>query len=137
MEDALEKLKMLTDELPAIPKLGDFKRVGERQPDVHYDIIGGTCFSFALMSTPEISVAKTFVTSGGEFPEHFHEEREFGIIFSGSALVRVNGIERKLGPGEMVIFEPRVPHWTKALEDTWFIAITIPQSKDYPTNERL
>ena len=132
MEDTLEKLRTLTKELPTIPKLGDF--MGEDRSSVlKYEIPDGICISYALFSSPEISVARTFVTSGSKFPEHQHEETEYALIFSGSAMVSINNKEeRLLKVGEVIVIEPNVPHVSRALEDTWFIAITIPYSKDYP-----
>jgi len=136
MEDTLSILKILTDNLPPVPTLGEFK--GELFDKEHsnkhltYDIVGGVCHSYVLFSSPEISVARTFVSAGGEFPEHLHEQTEYALIFSGSALIRVKEEERVLRVGEFIVYDPMVPHWAKALEDTWFIAITIPYSKDYP-----
>lgn len=136
MTDALEKLRILTDELPAVPKLGDLKNALEgNNGHATYEIVNGVCHSYLLFESPLISVARTFVSAGGEFPEHLHDEAEYALIFSGSALVRVNGEEKVIGVGECIMLDPKTPHWSQALEDTWFIAITIPRSKDYPKND--
>jgi quercetin dioxygenase-like cupin family protein len=132
MENPLERLKSLTPELPPI-NLGDLKGEQVRSNILRYNIDGGTCISYGLFSSPDISVARTFVSAGSLFPEHQHEEREFALIFSGSAMVSVNGEkETYLGPGQCIVLEPNIPHVSRALENTWFIAITIPYSKDYP-----
>jgi len=135
MEDTtLSMLRFLTNNLPPVPTLEEFKSVSLDGATDHiiYNIIGGICHSYVLFSSPEISVARTFVSAGGEFPEHLHNETEYVLFFSGSALVRVGGEERVYKERECVIFDPKTPHWSKALEDTWFIAMTIPYSKDYP-----
>ncbi len=128
--DSLEELKKLTSDLPAIPKLADFMKIQEDH--VEYDVGEGTAISYSLLSQPEVSVAKTFVSSGGKFPEHKHDEREFILIFAGSAVVYINNVRTIMKSGECIIFEPNIPHRATALEDMWFIAITIPYSKDYP-----
>lgn len=135
MENTFEKLIQLTPELPpVIPMLGDLKEDNEvRSKIISYKLEGGTCISYGLFSSSEISVARTFVSAGALFPEHQHDEKEFALIFSGSAMVSIgNGEEFHVGPGECIVLEPNVPHISRALEDTWFIAITIPYSKDYP-----
>lgn len=137
MEDTLSILRILTANLPPIPTLKEFKLElfdsnDISQKHVVYDVEGGVCHSYSLFSSPEISVARTFISEGSIFPEHLHEETEYILIFSGSALIRVDGKEKILRPGKCTVHEPNVPHWAKALEDTWFIAISIPYSKDYP-----
>lgn len=132
MEDTISILRHLTLNLPPVPTLGEFKHASGYTDYTVYEIIGGVCRSYVLFSSPEISVARTFVSAGGEFPEHLHEETEYALIFSGSAQVRVGGEEKIVGVGDYIVYDPKTPHWAKALEDTWFIAMTIPYSKDYP-----
>ena len=134
MEDSLEKLRFLTKVLPIVPKIAELKMPIDGPSSVEYPIKDGVCLSYALFSSPDVSVARTFVTAGGIFPEHKHDETEYGLIVSGSAMVR-SGDETKetfVGPGDMLIYEPGVVHYARALEDIWFIAMTIPYSKDYP-----
>lgn len=139
MEDTLERLRDLTDKLPAVPKLGDlvFALGGNARTPIEHKLKlpGGFYKSYCLFSSPEISVARSFVSSGAEFPEHLHDEKEYGLIYAGKVMVRSQGEERILLPGDCIIYEAGVSHYGKALEDTWFIAITIPFSKDYPRHE--
>jgi quercetin dioxygenase-like cupin family protein len=129
--DSFEELKKLTCDLPAIPKLTDYMK--EKQEGfIEYDVENGTSLSHSLLSQKEISVAKTFISSGGKFPEHNHDEREFILIFVGSIVVYTDEIRSILKTGDCMIFEPTIPHRVTALEDTWFIAMTIPYSKDFP-----
>jgi quercetin dioxygenase-like cupin family protein len=128
--DSFEELKKLTDDLPAIPKLEYFMR--KEEGHVEYEVGNGTAISYSLLSQSEISVAKTFVSSGGKFPEHKHDEKQFILIFVGSAVIYVDKKRQILKTGECMIFESSVPHRATALEDTWFIVITIPYSKDLP-----
>ncbi len=136
MGSSLAKLKELTDNLPPSPQLGDLVKLwgGQiGQPHQEIKIEDGDYQSFALFNSPEISVARSFVSKGVEFPEHIHNEREYVLIYSGSVMVRQGSEkERLLEAGEVMIFEPSTLHYTRTLEDTWFISMTIPFSKDYP-----
>ena len=128
--DSFEELKKLTNDLPAIPKLADFMK--KQEGYVEYDVENGTSLSHSLLSQSEISVAKTFVSSGGKFPEHKHDEKQFILIFIGSAVIYVDKKRQILKTGDCMIFKSNVPHRATALEDTWFIVVTIPYSKDLP-----
>ena len=131
--DTFDKLKELTESLPRIATLADFANPNENDPkSVIYEIEGGNAISYALLSLPGVSVARTLVTSGAKFPEHQHDEKEIVVIFSGSAMMTVKGEKTILNEGDCMMFEPNVPHSGRALEDVWFIAITVPFSKDYP-----
>lgn len=136
MTDTLEVLRKMTEELPPIPKLGDLKAsafVKEKKDYEEYEIGGGVCRSYSLFSSPKISVARTSIPKGTEFPLHVHNETEYGLIYSGSGIFRSgHEEERELKIGDTIVIEPNIPHWFKASEDTWFIVITIPYSKDFP-----
>jgi len=133
--DSLHKLKELTEDLPPVPKLEDFKRIVEQKDCVEYDLLEGVAESCSLYSEDRISVARTKVKKGGEFPLHFHNEKEYIIIYSGSILMKVDGEEIIYYEGEIVYVDQGIPHTGQALEETEFIAITIPHSKDYPGSE--
>lgn len=128
--DSLDKLRQLTNDLPSIPKLGDFKL--EHEKFTEYIMPIGTCISRSLLSQKEISVAKTFISSGGEFPKHNHPEKEYIVMFSGSMIVYYGDERKTMQTGDCIVFERGVPHRVRALEDVWLISVTIPYSKDYP-----
>ena len=135
MEDTFEKLMKLTGELPFIPKVEDFKtNIHDSGSHVEYPIQGGHCFSVSLFSSPEISVARTFVSAGGILPDHKHDEKEIAIVYSGSIMVRSsdNKNDKIVRAGGLLEYDPGIVHYARALEDTWFIAMTVPHSNDYP-----
>jgi len=135
--DTFDRLRKLTETLPQIATLGDFKIQSEDDPkSVAYEIEGGNAISYALLSLPKVSVARTLVTSGAKFPEHQHDEKEIIVIFSGSAMMTIKGEKTILHEGDCMMFESNVPHSGRALEDVWFIAITVPYSKDYPNDRQ-
>ena len=126
----LERLRESIPKLPPIPKLGDFKE--EKGKHTEYIMEVGTCISSSLLSQKEISVAKTFISSGGRFPKHDHNEKEYVVVFSGIMIVYYGDKKRTMKKGDCIMFEPHVPHHVRALEDTWIIAVTVPHSKDFP-----
>jgi quercetin dioxygenase-like cupin family protein len=93
----------------------------------------GTSLSWPLKSESTISCADWFNSGGTEFPLHSHDQREWVIVYEGKMLLIVgDGLEREIGVGESVVIEPRIEHKARFLEDTWYLAITIPMSPDWP-----
>jgi len=133
--DNLEKLRELTKNLPPVPKLEDFK--SEQEKSTEYMLEVGTCISYNLLSRSEASVALTFISSGGKFPEHQHSEKEFAVIISGSMIVYKGDKKETLGVGGCMVFNEGQSHRVRALEDVWLIAVTVPQSKDFPNSKNM
>lgn len=119
------------------PTLVPFPEVIEECKGVSFHAMEcGTSIAFALLQQPEISVARWFNSSGTQFPTHSHQQREWLIVYSGSMFLAIDGEEEKrLLPGQSVTIEPGVLHQSRFLEDTWYLAITIPQSPEWPTPE--
>jgi len=135
MEKAFDKLEELTNGLPAIPKVQDSKiEIEDCGGAVEYPIKGGHCFAHPLFTSPDISVARTFVSAGGILPEHKHDEKEIAVVYSGSVMVRSDDGRNDtiLRAGDLLVYEAGVIHYLRALEDTWFISMAVPYSKDYP-----
>lgn len=128
----IDDLKKLTEELPPVPKLEDFKRIVDNGDCVEYDLLDGVATSCCLFERDKVSVARTKVKKDGEFPLHFHNEKEYIIVYSGSLLMTVDGEQKVYGEGDIVYVHDGFPHTGKAIEDTEFIAITIPKSEDFP-----
>lgn len=135
MEGTFEKLEKMTNSLPAVPKIEDFKEnLDDCGSVVEYPVKGGHCFSHSLFNSPETSVARTFVSSGAILPEHKHDEKEIIVIYSGSVMVRSDNDqnEKIMTPGDFMIYDPGVIHYARALEDSWFISMAVPHSNDFP-----
>jgi quercetin dioxygenase-like cupin family protein len=130
----LDKLKELTNDLPAVPKLNDL--VIERDLTNHsiiYDVEDGTSFGFGLLNRPQVSVQELFVSKGTSFPAHLHkEENEWGILYKGEMKVFLGDKEIILKAGECVHFEKGVIHSSQALTDCWLIAVGVPKIKGFP-----
>lgn len=47
---------------------------------------------------------------GSDFPEHAHAEEQVTVVLSGRIVFHVGGNRIELGPGEVAIIPPHVPH---------------------------
>ena len=73
------------------------------------------------------------MSAHSESPEHTHEMREYIIVFKGRLVVKIGNEAHGLNEGDAVRIPPQVVHSTKTENvDCWFLAITIPQSSEWP-----
>lgn len=114
--------------------MGNFKQENSQCTEYALDV--GTCISWGLLSRKEASVAMTFISSGGKTPEGKVKEREYIVVISGSAIITRGNKKTTLMKGDCMVFQPGEPHQTRALEDVWIIAVTIPFSKDFPLSNK-
>jgi len=133
MMNNIDKLKQLTVELPAVPKLSDLMVDGItiNQSASSYDISGGSCLIDILLSQPEVLVAKCHVSKGCKFPTHLHGEKEYIIVTEGSMEFEFEGEKIKMKEGDAKMFDIGVSHSAVAIEDSWFILVNVPRSDDY------
>ena len=126
-EQHLEELKVLTK------SLGDLVNIFSDNYTT-YNTPGGTCIGLNLFNDKVIAVQRCFLTQGGMFPEHIHEEIEIIVVYDGEAQIVIEGIEKTqiLKVGDIVRIEPNKKHEFTALTDVWVIGITIPASTAYP-----
>lgn len=127
----LQRLSELVDNLPPFPT----SRV-ESPGFKEYDIDAGTFMGWNLLNNKHVSCAKFFMSAGTRLDEHIHEQKEILIIYKGSQYLKVNGKDHFLKAGDVFVLQPEVPHSGYAVTDCLFIAITIPQSQDWPTDEQ-
>ena len=135
MSKNIEKLNSLINNLPPVPKLVDLATVGSFDNITNYKTIEdiGTCFGIGLLYKKEIAVQEMFLSKDTKFPFHAHDpEVEFGIVYKGLLEVNIDGEKTKVGVGDCIKFNPTEIHASKALEDTWLIAISIPKVDGYP-----
>ena len=127
--EELEKLKAITERLPEFPqKKTDHFFWSE------YDIEHGTCFAFFVFEHPEVSVHRWF-NSQGSIQRHTHEELEIIIVYEGKLEIIFEGCKEQtktLTAGNFCIIPQKCIHKGRFLEDTKYLTITIPATKDYP-----
>lgn len=127
MNENLDKLMEMTPRLPRFPE-------PVRQGDgfKEHRMTCGHSFSWALVDQPEISCARWFNSAGTEFPEHSHQQVEFLIPYVGQIFLSIAGVDSVLHTGQVQRIEPGVLHSSKFLEDTWYLAVTVPANDDWP-----
>ena len=132
--NSINKLKTLTEELPAIPKLADLvSNPGNFRSYIEYEAGEGTIIGFGLLNQQEVGVQKLFLSKGATFPVHSHEcEKEWAIIFSGAIKVNVGKVFKTYRTGDCIEVDCALSHSGVALEDTWLITVSIPRIDGYP-----
>jgi len=96
------------------------------------DIACGTCLFWTILDQPEIKVSRFFQSAGSNLPEHIHQQKEFLIVYAGSMFLKLRDAEEiKIPAGDSVIIDIGNPHSKRFLEDSWYLAITIPKTQDW------
>ena len=131
MGENLERLRELTNSLPAVPLIKLVKASSDKT--VEYETQDGTpFFGLGLFNNGYVAVRRVFMGKGTLVPHHTHAGKEFMIVYSGKVRFRRSRGERVYGIGDILCFDPNEEHNGEALEHTWLIAITIPAEKGYP-----
>lgn len=87
----------------------------------------------ALYKDKDVAIQMMMLKKGDRFPEHQHPvEKEWLIIISGSAAVKMGDKEEIFGPQDHIVIMPGQSHSGQALEDLWHVAISIPADEGYP-----
>lgn len=127
----LENLRKLTYSLPSFP---DTTYSCNKYKE--YKMTKGHSHAWHLWEEPNVSVAKWFNSIGSKFPKHAHKEREWLIVFYGLMKITFyydDKVEDKIvKSGDYCKIEPGTVHSAEFPEDTHYLAITIPSTKDWP-----
>lgn len=116
----LERMEELVREGHFFVMLRGDRHVGEV---IHYDIEGGEAFAVVDRLKPYGSVKLEITPASSDamcyFPDHTHDEREVMVVVGGSLQPVIAGQRRrKMGPGDITIFEPSVKHGAEVFEHT-------------------
>lgn len=75
-------------------------------------------------------------TKGTHAARHNHPHEQVVLMVSGRLKLTVGDEAATLGPGDIVLIPPDVPHEADALEDTVVIDIFSPPREDFLTGEQ-
>ena len=129
MNNRMKELKAVAKKINGLSKF--ILEVGENS--IEYDIDGGKCYGIGLLSQPEISAQKAFMSKGSIFPKHNHEVSEWLLVYEGKLLIDYcDGTQEEISVSEAVHFLPGKDHRVIAIEDTKYIGIVIPTTGGYP-----
>lgn len=126
VSENIQKLREIVDRLPAYPV--NHKSIGSC---FEVDMEKGSCFGWDLLNCSDITVSKFFNSKGSIFPNHHHDVREWVIVFKGQMDLIIGDDRQYLGPGSYAFIAPNVVHKAEFGEDCSYLAITIPQTKDW------
>jgi quercetin dioxygenase-like cupin family protein len=57
-----------------------------------------------------VMLSHVTIASNSEAPVHTHDEEQMGVVLSGNCDFEVDGEVRRLGPGDVYVAGPGVPH---------------------------
>ncbi len=123
---ALKRLREITEALDFPPTLKEGSGVKIHKMEE------GDSKAHSLLSHSNISVARWWNSKGTRFPTHTHNQREWLIVYEGEMSICIDGKEITIGAGEYVFIGPDTPHSAFFPKDTFYVAITIPMSPDWP-----
>ena len=132
MNKSLEKLRELTEQLPA-PLLSTMSTLSSGYGEYEVD---GTCIGFTLHNQAEVAVQRSFICTGTFCPNHEHNSHEFLLVYQGRLVVHLHDTEYPIGVADCIHIEPNTPHSVMATDDSWLLGITVPAEEGYPHDGR-
>ncbi len=78
-------------------------------------------------------VAQIWLSKGAQVAEHTHEAEQITQVFEGLLRLtfRETGEVHDVGPGEVLVIPPNVPHQATAMEDTYESDTFSPRRQDW------
>jgi quercetin dioxygenase-like cupin family protein len=71
------------------------------------------------------------IDEGATFPEHHHPHEQVVSVLEGVLELTVNGEVFQLGPGDIFVIAPNVPHSGRALSACQVLDVFAPVREDY------
>jgi len=78
-----------------------------------------------------MTLARISLKKGGSVPEHSHHNEQISTVERGALKFVLAGVERVVGPGEILRIPPHVPHSVEALEDSVAVDLFSPRREDW------
>lgn len=129
IEKGLEVLGQITE------RIVDFKELVVKRSPSFFEVKTpeGECFAWRVMERDgQIKVSEWFNSARSSLPIHCHKEKTWIIVYSGSAVITINGKEQRLGKGDSCALHPETEYATYFPEDCRYISVNIPSSDDAP-----
>lgn len=84
-----------------------------------------------IISGENEMIAHVHLKKGAIVPEHAHVSEQITYILEGALKFWIFGEELIVGPGQVLVIPPNVPHKALALEDTLDVDIFSPIRRDW------
>jgi quercetin dioxygenase-like cupin family protein len=78
-----------------------------------------------LQEGDRMMMVLSYTEPGATVPLHTHPNDQFGMVYSGRALLRIGGEEREVRQGDFYRIPAEVPHGDTALGDEPFVMLDI------------
>jgi quercetin dioxygenase-like cupin family protein len=143
MTKEVEKLRELTEKLPAFPgRIKTHIHWYEYENGVEFEMEEGTCYAFPVFYSPHVGVHQWF-NSKGKMKCHSHKETEVIAVYQGEihldfsecpqfAQHECQNKKLTLKAGDYVLILPNCVHSATFPIDTHYLTVMIPASEDYP-----
>jgi quercetin dioxygenase-like cupin family protein len=92
-------------------------------------------FARRVVNGERLTLAQVYLKKGCKVPLHSHENEQISNVLEGRLRFEVGGEERIVGPGELIVIAPNVPHLAEAIEDTVCLDIFHPIREDWLRGE--
>jgi quercetin dioxygenase-like cupin family protein len=129
--DPLERLRILTRQLPPVPVGTIIAPVMDGLSVVLVPQGAGTLAPLASLLPEAMSIIVATLEPKTLVPPHQHEQMEVVIIISGHCRVTVEGKTHTLGYTDSLRLPPNVPHSVETDGPCVLVCITVPANKDY------
>lgn len=125
----LDVIRKKTENLPGFPQ----ESIVVGSDFYKYKLNSDFCFAKPLFEEDNVSVAVWKMKAKTEFPAHRHDEKEWIIVYKGKLEIFIEDRGKfVLSKGDSIVIDPDVAHSMYYLVNTSCIAVTIPQSNDFP-----
>lgn len=128
----IEKLESIYKGLPDVPEFSTLL-IDVNNGVFEYKTDGERFTSKSVLDEPDISIAKSKIKKGSTVPMHRHSfSYELVIVLEGEISIVFEGAGRTLKKHDFIVIENCKPHSAQAIEDSEFVAITVPRDEGFP-----
>jgi mannose-6-phosphate isomerase-like protein (cupin superfamily) len=107
----------------------------KKDGNVEYKTTRGKVYGKNIFNIGNIAVQAAVLEKDSAMPAHENGEIEIFIVYEGDFELEMKDGIIKLGVGDIIKIEPNRTHLPSSINGCKIIAITIPSSKGYPSNE--
>jgi quercetin dioxygenase-like cupin family protein len=84
-----------------------------------------------VVHSPQATIARLWLGKGALVPHHQHVNQQITIVTSGRLQFDMDGKRFELGPGDVLVIPPHMPHTVEALEDAVVTDFFTPAREDW------
>ena len=101
-----------------------------RWDEIENEQLSGS-ISRQVIHADTMTLARISLKKGGSVLEHSHHNEQISTVERGALKFVLAGVEKVVGPGEILRIPPHVPHSVEALEDSVAVDLFSPRREDW------